>query len=48
MAILLWTMGLSLLMQGCFSSAEQIEKGCSLWRQNGDNVYCEACHPGKL
>ncbi|XP_010736399.2 tumor necrosis factor receptor superfamily member 9a [Larimichthys crocea] len=44
MAVILWAMGLSLLAQCCLCSVEQV--GCLKWRQDGNNVCCDACHPG--
>ncbi|XP_070767236.1 tumor necrosis factor receptor superfamily member 9-like [Enoplosus armatus] len=46
MAMILWAMGLSLLMQDCLCSIGQTDTGCMKWIQNGENVCCEACHPG--
>nr|XP_046251684.1 tumor necrosis factor receptor superfamily member 9a [Scatophagus argus] len=46
MAWILWAMGLSLLMQGCLCSIGQTDRGCMKWKQNGENVCCEACYPG--
>ncbi|XP_018530004.1 tumor necrosis factor receptor superfamily member 9a [Lates calcarifer] len=46
MAVILWAMGLSLLMQGCLCSLGQTARGCMKWKQDGNNVCCEACYPG--
>ncbi|XP_042347177.1 tumor necrosis factor receptor superfamily member 9-like [Plectropomus leopardus] len=46
MAVILWVMGLSLLLQGCLSSVGETNRGCKSWRPKGDNVCCDACHPG--
>ncbi|XP_041801780.1 tumor necrosis factor receptor superfamily member 9a [Chelmon rostratus] len=46
MAVILWAMGLSLLMQGCLCSVGQTDQGCMKWREHGDDVCCEVCHPG--
>ncbi|XP_045911165.1 tumor necrosis factor receptor superfamily member 9-like isoform X2 [Micropterus dolomieu] len=44
MAVILWVMGFSLLMQGCLCSPEQ--RGCMKWTQKEGNVCCDLCHPG--
>ncbi|KAM9351019.1 tumor necrosis factor receptor superfamily member 9-like [Symphorus nematophorus] len=49
MAVILWVLGLSLLLQGCLCSIGQTDSGCSQWKykENSDTtVCCEACHPG--
>lgn len=46
MAAILWTMGLSLLVQGCLGIIGQTDRGCLKWKLQGDNVCCEICHPG--
>ncbi|XP_026188508.1 tumor necrosis factor receptor superfamily member 9a [Mastacembelus armatus] len=46
MAVILWAMGLSLLMQGYLFSLGRTETGCMKWVPSGDDVCCEACHPG--
>ncbi|CAK6963888.1 tumor necrosis factor receptor superfamily member 5-like [Scomber scombrus] len=46
MAVILWTLVLSVLIQGCLSSVGQPESGCMKWRPEGENVCCDACHPG--
>ncbi|XP_075955387.1 tumor necrosis factor receptor superfamily member 9a isoform X2 [Anarhichas minor] len=46
MAAILWAMGLSLLLQGCLCSLGQTNRGCLSWTPKGENVCCEACHPG--
>ncbi|XP_023260869.1 tumor necrosis factor receptor superfamily member 9-like [Seriola lalandi dorsalis] len=49
MAVILWAMGLSLLMQGCLCSLGQTDRGCMKWiakEDEKDEVCCEACHPG--
>ncbi|KAM6930015.1 tumor necrosis factor receptor superfamily member 4-like [Lycodopsis pacificus] len=46
MAATLWAMGLFLLLQGSLCSVEQTNRGCLTWTPKGENVCCEACHPG--
>lgn len=46
MAVLLWAMGLCLLVQGCLCSVGHTDQGCMKWRQHGEDVCCEVCHPG--
>lgn len=46
MAVILWAMGLSLLVQGSLCSVGQINRGCMTWIPKGENVCCEACYPG--
>lgn len=46
MAVILWALGVSLLMQVCLSRPGQSTIGCMTWKQDGQNVCCEACHPG--
>ncbi|XP_031700903.1 tumor necrosis factor receptor superfamily member 9a [Anarrhichthys ocellatus] len=46
MAAILQAMGLSLLLQGCLCSVGQTNRGCLSWTPKGENVCCEACHPG--
>ncbi|KAF7209249.1 tumor necrosis factor receptor superfamily member 9a [Nothobranchius furzeri] len=46
MVLIQWLMGLALLTQSCMSSLDQAEVGCKTWRQEGDNVCCDECHPG--
>lgn len=45
MAVILWALGLSLLVQGCLSSVGQT--GCLRWTEEGKtDVCCDECHPG--
>ncbi|KAM8754101.1 tumor necrosis factor receptor superfamily member 9a [Acanthopagrus schlegelii] len=46
MAVILWVLGVSLLMQVCLCRPGQTAIGCMTWTQSGNNVCCEACHPG--
>ncbi|XP_040049649.2 tumor necrosis factor receptor superfamily member 9a [Gasterosteus aculeatus] len=46
MAAVFWTMGLSLLLQGCLWSVGQTDTGCIRWTASGTDVCCQACHPG--
>ncbi|XP_073326136.1 tumor necrosis factor receptor superfamily member 9a [Pagrus major] len=46
MAVILWALGLSLLMQVCLCRPGQTARGCMTWNKIGDDVCCEACHPG--
>lgn len=46
MTVILWTVSLFLLMQNCFCSIGETNTGCIKWKQSGNNVCCEACHPG--
>ncbi|XP_053173995.1 tumor necrosis factor receptor superfamily member 5-like [Scomber japonicus] len=46
MAMILWTLVLSLFIQGCLSSVGQPESGCRKWRLDGVNVCCDECQPG--
>ncbi|XP_008276754.1 tumor necrosis factor receptor superfamily member 9a isoform X2 [Stegastes partitus] len=46
MAVILWMMSLSLLMHGCLCSPGLITGGCLRWTPSGQEVCCEACHPG--
>ncbi|KAM7405071.1 hypothetical protein PAMP_012359 [Pampus punctatissimus] len=46
MAVILWAMGLSLLIQGCLSSIGNTDRGCLKWVHKGNNVCCEECYPG--
>ncbi|XP_059189432.1 tumor necrosis factor receptor superfamily member 9a [Centropristis striata] len=46
MSVFLWALGLSLLMQSCMCSIEQTGSGCMKWYSKGDDICCEACHPG--
>lgn len=45
MAVILWLMSVSLLMHSSLCSLGET-KGCMKWNGSGDNVCCEACHPG--
>ncbi|XP_034392727.1 tumor necrosis factor receptor superfamily member 9-like [Cyclopterus lumpus] len=46
MAAVFWATGFSLLLQGCWCSVGQQDRGCMTWTTNEDNVCCEACYPG--
>lgn len=46
MAVILLVLSLSLLMQGCVCSMESTDRGCRTWYSHGDDVCCDACHPG--
>ncbi|XP_029912216.1 tumor necrosis factor receptor superfamily member 9a [Myripristis murdjan] len=47
MSMILWAIGLSLLIQGCVSSAGDSDKGCMRWSPKGQtDVCCDMCHPG--
>ncbi|XP_040910171.1 tumor necrosis factor receptor superfamily member 9a [Toxotes jaculatrix] len=46
MAVILWVMGLSMLMQSCLCSVGQPDRGCLIWTPKGDDVCCEECSPG--
>uniref|UniRef100_A0A1A7XRY8 TNFR-Cys domain-containing protein n=2 Tax=Iconisemion striatum TaxID=60296 RepID=A0A1A7XRY8_9TELE len=46
MVLIQWLMGLALFTQSCVSSLDQTEVGCKTWRQKGDDVCCDECHPG--
>ncbi|XP_037629736.1 tumor necrosis factor receptor superfamily member 9a [Sebastes umbrosus] len=46
MAGILLPMVLSLLMQGCLCSVGETDRGCMKWTSKGEDVCCEACHPG--
>uniref|UniRef100_UPI0037E72787 tumor necrosis factor receptor superfamily member 9a n=1 Tax=Semicossyphus pulcher TaxID=241346 RepID=UPI0037E72787 len=47
MAVILYAMALSLLLQGCLCSVPQANTGCLKWsKSQGDDVCCDICHPG--
>ncbi|XP_058498766.1 tumor necrosis factor receptor superfamily member 9a [Solea solea] len=47
MAVMMWVMALTLLLQGCcLCSRGQTATGCMKWTVDGENVCCDACHPG--
>ncbi|XP_068182784.1 tumor necrosis factor receptor superfamily member 9-like [Antennarius striatus] len=46
MSVILCALGLSLLLHGFSCSVGQTSRGCMLWRSHGEDVCCDACHPG--
>ncbi|CAJ1084708.1 tumor necrosis factor receptor superfamily member 9a [Xyrichtys novacula] len=46
MAVILWVLGLTLLVQSSVCSVGNVRKGCQKWSPNGDDVCCEICRPG--
>uniref|UniRef100_A0A3P8WYM0 Tumor necrosis factor receptor superfamily, member 9a n=1 Tax=Cynoglossus semilaevis TaxID=244447 RepID=A0A3P8WYM0_CYNSE len=46
MAVVLWTMALTLLVQRSLFAVGHSDTGCMKWVQRGEQVCCEACFPG--